>query len=204
MSSLVSILEQVLLFAPPLLLAVILHEVSHGYVAEKLGDPTARNMGRITLNPLVHIDRTMTIFLPAVLILLRSPIVFGGAKPVPVNPLNFPNPRRGMAWVALAGPLASFTLAGISGALFFLFKIVFHIIPIPLLGELIVAWLGVSFIINIVLGVFNLLPIPPLDGGRIAVGFLPMRLARPLANLEPYGIPIVVGILFALHFFVSR
>src|SRR5689334_20436405 len=99
-----------LLFAPPLLLAVIAHEVAHGWVAEKLGDPTARRMGRITFNPIVHIDLWMTIILPGLLILAGSPILFGGAKPVPINPTHFKNPRRGMAYVAMAGPLTNFCL----------------------------------------------------------------------------------------------
>ena len=190
---LVSILTNVLFVAPPLLTAVICHEVAHGWVAEKLGDPTARRLGRITLNPIVHIDLWMTILFPAMLIAIGSPVIFGGAKPVPVNPLNFKNPRRGMAYVAVAGPLVNFTFVAL---LLPVFKYLDTLGPQEgFLMTLVGVWVVHGILINLVLGLFNLLPVPPLDGGRIAVGFLPVFLARPLARLEPYGLLIVIMLL---------
>jgi Zn-dependent protease len=188
----------ILLNAPPLILAVVLHEIAHGWVAEKLGDPTARKLGRINLNPLVHIDPILTLLLPAVLIFSGSPIIFGGAKPVPVNPGYFKNPRRGMALVALAGPVLNFILAGCSFAILFAYLELFGTEQSGnLISNLIPAWLAISIIINLILGFFNLLPIPPLDGGRIAVGYLPIRFAKFIAKLEPYGFLIVVLLLLS-------
>lgn len=190
------LLYKILLFAPPLLMAVILHEVAHGWAAEKLGDPTARRQGRITLNPIVHIDPVMTLLLPGLLILSGSPFIFGGAKPVPVNPMNFRNPRRHMAYVAMAGPLVNFTLVAICWPLFNLFAE--HLDTLALSKQtvhLIGFWLLNGIMINLVLGLFNLFPIPPLDGGRIAVGFLPVALAKPLARLERFGLLIVIALL---------
>lgn len=179
---------------PPLFLSVILHEIAHGWVAGKLGDPTAKSMGRITLNPLRHIDPFMTIVLPALLIAMHSPFIFGGAKPVPINPRNLKNPRRDMIWVALAGPVVNFALA----FLFHLLLVNLHFSPAQrnsLLPLLITFWLAYGIIINLVLGVFNLLPIPPLDGGRIVVGILPEALARRWARLERFGLLIVIALL---------
>lgn len=183
---------------PPLLVAVVLHEVAHGWVAEKLGDPTARRMGRITLNPLKHIDPVMTIIVPAMLILLHSPIVFGGAKPVPVNPAWFRNPRKGMLWVALAGPVTNFILVAI---LMVFWSVVTWsptvITSLPNFMQFIIyMWILQGILINLVLGLFNLIPVPPLDGGRIAVGLLPQKYAWQLARLEPYGLFIVVFLLY--------
>ena len=184
---------------PPLLFSAVLHEVSHGFVAEKLGDPTARSQGRITLNPLKHIDLYMTVFLPAVLALLKAP-VFAGAKPVPVNPMYFRNPRRGMAYVAMAGPLVNFALALLCYAGFQALNLLVPVAQLPLFGfvlALFAGWLLWGILINLILGLFNLLPVPPLDGGRIAVGFLPLALAKPLARLEPFGLLIVIFLLFS-------
>jgi len=192
------ILKQICITVPPLLFSVILHEVAHGLAAERLGDRTARDMGRITLNPLVHIDPFMTIILPGLLIWSGSPIVFGGAKPVPINPYYFSNPRRHMALVALAGPLTNFVLAAISAFLLWLALNSTQLLPQHSITVLVLGWLSVGIVINIVLGVFNMIPIPPLDGGRIAVGFLPRSLAARLARLEPYGIFIVILILYGL------
>ena len=184
-----------LYFAPPLLAAVILHEVAHGWIAEKLGDKTARQMGRITLNPLVHIDPLMTIIVPALLISAGSPFIFGGAKPVPVNPLNFENPRRGMAYVAIAGPITNFLIMGVCWLIFH--ELTLHVPTTQpnFTLMLIEVWLQQSIFINLVLGLFNLLPIPPLDGGRIAVGFLPLSIARQWARLERYGLFIVIALM---------
>lgn len=187
----------IFLFGVPLLVAVICHEVMHGIVAERLGDPTARSQGRITLNPIVHIDPMMTIIVPAILILSGSPIVFGGAKPVPVNPVYFKNPRRGMAIVAMAGPLTNITLATCSYILFRIFLGVSAWLPLPAIAsQMILAWLAISIPVNLVLAIFNLFPVPPLDGGRIAVGFLPLEWARKVARLERYGLVIVILCLY--------
>ena len=188
---------QFLIIAPPLLLAVILHEMAHGLAAEKLGDPTARRLGRITLNPVSHIDPVMTIGLPIFLVFVGSPVIFGGAKPVPVDPRYFKNPRRGMAYVALAGPLTNFALAILCLISFKMINVALPIIPIPgFIMGIVLLWLVQGVVINLVLGLFNLLPVPPLDGGRIAVGFLPRDLAITWSRVEPYGILIVFALLY--------
>ncbi len=179
-----------ILFAPPFLVAIILHEVAHGYVAWKLGDPTAKTLGRITLNPIKHIDPTLSILLPGLLILAGSPVVFGGAKPVPVNALYFKNPRRGMAIVAIAGPLTNFIIA------FICLNLIPHLPSGIVFQSLIASWLVGSVIINVVLAIFNLTPIPPLDGGRILVGILPIDLARRLSKLEKYGLFILFALIY--------
>ncbi len=192
-----SIAFKILLFAPPLLIAVILHEIAHGLAAEKLGDPTARRLGRITLNPISHIDPMMTLALPLFLVLAGSPVIFGGAKPVPVDPRHFKNPRRGMAYVALAGPVTNFVLAVVCYLSFKLLNAILPVFPIPeLVANLLLLWLIQGVVINLVLGLFNLLPVPPLDGGRIAVGFLPRDMAIAWSRLEPFGILIVFALLY--------
>jgi Zn-dependent protease len=183
-------IQSFIIFAPPFLLAIILHEVAHGYVAWKLGDPTAKTLGRITLNPIKHIDFKLSILLPGILILIGSPVVFGGAKPVPVNPMYFKNPRQGMALVAVAGPITNFILAYIS------YQLIFDLPDHYIFQTLVAAWLVGSIIINLVLAVFNLTPLPPLDGGRILVGILPIDLARKVASLEKYGLLILFGLLY--------
>ncbi|MCC6954783.1 MAG: site-2 protease family protein [Deltaproteobacteria bacterium] len=191
-----SVFLKFLVLGPPLVVAVVLHEVAHGYAAYKLGDPTAKNLGRITLNPIKHIDLWMTILLPSMLILAGSPVIFGGAKPVPVSAGYFSNPRLGMAIVAIAGPLTNFALA-------ILFALLLRLgFGVPTAGDtpsfvsaIVTQWLLYSVIVNVVLGTFNLIPVPPLDGGRIAVGLLPRALALPLARLERYGLLIIFALL---------
>lgn len=162
--------------------AVIIHEVAHGLAAEKLGDPTARELGRITLNPIPHIDLTMSIILPGLLLLSGSPFLIGGAKPVPVNWLNFKRPRQDMALVALAGPVSNIIQALVYWGL---------LLVIPK-TEFLVNFFAQGIIINVLLAAFNLLPIPPLDGGRIAIGVLPSSLARSYSKIERFGLIIVI------------
>ena len=178
----------------PVLIAITLHEAAHGYVAWRLGDDTAKRLGRVTFNPLRHVDPYGTIVIPA-LLLSFSNFVFGWAKPVPVDFSRLERPRRDMVWVAAAGPAVNIALAAASAALM-------HLVPLlPVTVEL---WvfenLRNSIVINLVLAVFNLLPLPPLDGGRIAVGLLPLPLARPLARMERFGLFVIIGVLFVLPY----
>ncbi len=168
--------------------AVIIHEYAHGWVAWKLGDSTARFMGRLTLNPLAHIDPVGTIFLPLVLIITHSPVLFGWAKPVPVDFFNLNNPKRDMIWVGLAGPAANIIFAI---ALSLLLKI-----PLLTASHLAVSVITTAIMANLVLAVFNLLPIPPLDGSRIAMGLLPYNLGAEYAKMEPYGFIIIFALLW--------
>lgn len=187
-------LKLAIIIIPPLFLAMVLHEIAHALVAYKLGDPTAKKLNRINLNPLVHIDLVWTILVPAMLIFSGSPFVFGAAKPVPVDPRYFKNPRKDMAIVAIAGPITNFILAGISFGLFKLFILLTPLVEstFPEIPKLLLNWCAYSVLINIILGVFNLIPIPPLDGGRILVGILPLRYAIKVAKLERYGFLIVI------------
>lgn len=168
--------------------AVIIHEYAHGWVAWKLGDSTARFMGRLTLNPLAHIDPLGTIFLPLILILTHSPVLFGWAKPVPVDFFNLNNPKRGMVWVGIAGPAANILFAI---ALALLFKI-----PLLTASHFAVSIMTAAIMANLVLAVFNLMPIPPLDGSRIMMGLLPYNLGVEYAKIEPYGFIIIFGLLW--------
>ena len=179
----------------PLVFAITLHEAAHGYVALRFGDDTALRAGRVSLNPLKHIDLWGTIIIPGLLIFARAPFRFGYAKPVPVDFSELGNPRRDMIWVAGAGPAMNMVLAVVSALLL-------HgagMLPAPALGWVVDNLIN-SMKINILLAVFNLLPLPPLDGGRIAVGLLPDSLARPLSRVEPYGIFILIGAIFLLPY----
>ncbi|MDQ6983142.1 MAG: site-2 protease family protein [Ghiorsea sp.] len=188
-----SILVNISIWALPVLLAIVLHEVAHGKVADMLGDDTARWMGRLTLNPISHIDPIGTVLIPLVLLVMGSPFLFGYAKPVPVNFNKLRNPKRDMILVALAGPLTNLALA-IASAL--LLWVAFHM-PESMrwFAEPLAMMCQASILINVVLFVFNLLPIPPLDGGRVAVGLLPKHLAYQLERIEPYGFFIIIGLL---------
>lgn len=183
----------------PLVIAITFHEAAHGFVAYRLGDNTAWNLGRVSFNPLKHIDPFGTVILPGILLLSHAPFLFGYAKPVPVNFRNLNHPRTDMVWVALAGPATNILLALVAAS-------AFH--GLGLVPGNSAQWvadnLQNALIINVVLAVFNMLPIPPLDGGRVAVGLLPRVLAAPLSRLEPYGLLILIGILLLLPMLGSR
>jgi Zn-dependent protease len=194
-----AILSGFLVIAPAALVAIVLHEVAHGWAADALGDPTARLQGRLSLNPLRHVDPVGTVALPLILFAAqiltigRVEFLFGWAKPVPVDPRHFRSPRTGMAWVAAAGPAMNLLLA-------FLFALAGHVVDdLPKgLADYAVSLILFAVLINLLLMLFNLLPIPPLDGGRILVGLLPLGPARALARLEPIGLPLVITGFFLL------
>ncbi len=183
----------------PVVLAITLHEAAHGWAASKLGDPTARLMGRVTLNPLPHIDVFGTLILPALLLIMEAPFLFGYAKPVPVNFSRLNNPRRDMALVALAGPASNLLLATIAALLFH----AVHLAP-SAAEDWLVENLRNLFLLNLVLAVFNMLPIPPLDGGRVLVSLLPDALAWRVAKLERAGLLLVILVLFLVPFLAAQ
>ncbi|KPF97316.1 peptidase M48 [Rhodopseudomonas sp. AAP120] len=180
-------------WALPLLIAITFHEAAHAYAARMCGDDTAWMLGRVTLNPIKHIDPFGTVLLPLLLLAMQSPFLFGYAKPVPVNFRGLRHPRRDMILVAAAGPAINIVLALIAALGLRLIGDVSGAA-----GEWLLRNLANALLINVVLAIFNLIPIPPLDGGRIAVGALPRVLAQPLARLEPYGMLILIGLVFLL------
>lgn len=182
-----TIIQQIIILAPPFLFALTIHEYSHGYVAYRLGDPTAQAMGRLTLNPLKHLDPL------GVLAFIIMKI--GWAKPVPVNPRYFRNPMKDMLWVALAGPAANLMTAIASSLILQFMIFLAAVIPQPVLWPML-QMLGASIWINIILAIFNLLPIPPLDGSKILMGILPPRHAASFAKLEPFGFLILLALFY--------
>ena len=183
----------------PLVIAITFHEAAHGFVAHHFGDNTAWERGRVSFNPLKHIDPFGTLLLPAMLLLSHSPFLFGYAKPVPVNFRALRHPRIDMVWVALAGPATNIVLAWCAAAAFHLLAYA----PADA-AQWIADNLQNALVINVVLAIFNMLPIPPLDGGRVAVGLLPDALAVPLSRLEPYGMLILIGFLILLPLLGSQ
>ncbi|HLA01040.1 MAG TPA: site-2 protease family protein [Thermodesulfovibrionales bacterium] len=196
-----STVQKLIIAAIPILVAITFHEVAHGFVANKLGDPTAKMMGRLTLNPIAHIDPIGTIVVPVMLFILSNgAFIFGTAKPVPVNFYNLKRPRRDTALVSAAGPATNIMIAFISILLYILIQVIFPPSSSSTFNQKImtplVMMIQYSISFNIFIAAFNLFPVPPLDGGRIATSLLPTKYAYHFSKLEPYGILIVLGLWF--------
>jgi len=189
-----SLIEIAFIWAIPILFAITVHEVAHGWLASQLGDSTAKLLGRVTLNPIKHIDPVGTVILPLILLLIGS-FIFGWAKPVPVNWKNLRNPRRDMALVALAGPTANLLMVIIWAVLA---KLLVIIADNTVITQLLLAMCSIGIIINIVLMVLNMFPVLPLDGGRVMAALLPISWARSYSRLEPYGFIILIVLLAML------
>ncbi|HEY0635991.1 MAG TPA: site-2 protease family protein [Gammaproteobacteria bacterium] len=191
-----SLFQTIVVWAIPVLFAITVHEVSHGFVASRLGDPTARMLGRLTLNPIKHVDPLGTVVLPLLMMLMtRGAFVFGWAKPVPVTPQNLRNPKRDMALVAAAGPISNLLMALLWAILM---RVAIASSPEPGSGVMFLFYMSDAGIqINIFLAVLNMIPLPPLDGGRVAVGLLPGPLSWQLSRIEPYGFFILIALLYS-------
>ena len=181
-------MERLLIAIPPILFALTFHEFAHAWSAKKLGDPTAENMGRLSLNPLVHLDPTGTIM---IFITVMSGFGIGWAKPVPVDPQNLRNPRQDMLWIALAGPVSNLILAFVFTAIFT------SLTPAEGLTNLFRQMLLIGISINLILAIFNMIPIPPLDGSKILMGLLPEEQARQYSQVEMYGPMLLIGLIVA-------
>lgn len=188
-----NLIQKIAIYALPLLFAITVHEAAHGYAARRLGDRTAQMLGRLTLNPIKHIDPVGTLLVPMLLLMSGAGFIFGWAKPVPVSPRNFKNPGKDMAIVAAAGPASNLVMA-------LFWAVIMRLVAGPLSGignlaEPIFLMAQFGLVINALLAVLNMLPIPPLDGGRVAVGLLPPKASMGLAKVEPYGMWILVGLM---------
>nr|VFK21322.1 MAG: Zn-dependent protease (includes SpoIVFB) [Candidatus Kentron sp. LPFa]VFK34622.1 MAG: Zn-dependent protease (includes SpoIVFB) [Candidatus Kentron sp. LPFa] len=188
-----NLIQKIIVWSIPVLLAITVHEVAHGWVARHRGDPTAMMLGRLTLNPLKHIDPIGTIMVPGLLFLFQSTFIFGWAKPVPVAWRNLKHPKRDMALVAIAGPAVNLMMAILWALLVKIGFALFQYFGNSILLMIYMGWAGIS--INVALMILNLLPIPPLDGGRVLVGLLPHPWAGQVNRIEPFGLFIVIGLL---------